>query len=159
MKILTPLLLGLSLATLSLNAQPAKPPPGTPIAGYIAQEDKWMAAPATLPGAQMMILQGDITKAGPYTIRLRVPAGYKVPLHWNDNEVNMTVISGVMHIGIAPNYNATNSKEIGALSFASLPAKMKHTEWVDSETIVQLHGLGPLIMHMVYPQATARAAE
>lgn len=107
----------------------------------------------------MMILQGDITKAGPYTIRLRVPAGYKVPLHWNDNEVNMTVISGILHIGIAPNYNATNSKEIGALSFASIPARMKHTEWVDTETIVQLHGLGPLIMHMVYPQATARAAD
>lgn len=104
-----------------------------------------------------MVLHGDINKPGPYTIRLRLPAGYKVPLHWNDNEVNMTVISGTLHIGIAPNFDTTNSKEIGPLSFATLPPRMKHTEWVDSDTIVQVHGLGPWIMHLVYPSATVRA--
>ncbi len=106
-----------------------------------------------------MILQGDITKPGPFTIRLRIPAGYKVPLHWNDNEVNITVLSGLLHIGIAPNFDETRSKEIGTLSFATLPPRMKHTEWVDTETIVQLHGIGPWIMHEVYPRTTAQVGE
>lgn len=105
----------------------------------------------------MMVLHGDINKPGPYTIRLRLPAGYRVPIHWNDNEVNLTVISGTLHIGFAPNFDATNSKEIGALSFATLPARMKHTEWTDTDTIVQVHGLGPWTMHQVYPSATVRA--
>jgi len=69
----------------------------------------------------------------------------------------LTVISGSLHIGIAPNYDQTNSKEIGALSFATIPAKMKHTEWCDTETIVQVHGLGPLNIREAYPQATVRA--
>lgn len=171
MKLLTPLLVGFTAVTLSLNAQQqtrvavtattprATPPPGHPIAGYVAQEDKWIEAPATLPGAQMMVLQGDITKAGPYTIRLRFPAGYQVPLHTSANEVNMTVISGALHIGIAPNFDVNNSKEIGALSFATIPARMKHTEWVDTETIVQVHGLGPFNILQTYPQATARVVE
>ncbi|MGZ5566658.1 MAG: cupin domain-containing protein [Limisphaerales bacterium] len=165
MKKLTQILAGLIAATISVSAQtqattPTAPPPaGHPIAGFIAQEDAWINAPPALAGAQMMILQGDITKPGPYTVRLRLPAGFKVPLHWNDNEVNMTVISGLLHIGIAPTYDATNSKEIGTLSFASLPPKMKHTEWVDTETIVQVHGLGPWIMHEVNPRATARVVE
>jgi len=110
-----------------------------------------------LPGAQMVVLQGDPTKAGLYTIRLKFPAGYQMPLHWHDTEENLTVISGLLHIGIAPTFDATNSKEIGALSFAVIPAKMKHTAWCDAETIVQVHGVGPWNMHEAYPSATVRA--
>lgn len=106
-----------------------------------------------------MVLNGDITKAGPYTIRLRFPAGYHVPLHWTDSDVNLTVISGVLRIGFAPNFDATNSKEIGPLSFAMIPARMKHTVWVDVDTIVQVHGLGPLNFHQAYPNATVRVVQ
>lgn len=145
-------------ATETVTTPPANPPPGHPIAGYIAQEDKWIDAPPALSGAQMMVLHGDINKAGPYTIRLRFPAGYRLPLHWHDNEVNFTVISGILHIGIAPNFDSSNSKEIGAMSFATIPAKMKHTIWTDIETIVQVHGLGPWTMHEAYPAATVGVA-
>ncbi len=91
----------------------------------------------------MVVLQGDPTKAGLYTIRLKFPAGYRIPLHSHDAEECLTVLSGLLHIGIAPSFDATNSKEIGALSFAVLPARMKHTTWCDAETIVQVHGVGP----------------
>jgi hypothetical protein len=105
----------------------------------------------------MVVLQGDPTKAGPYTIRLKLPAGYRVPLSWNDADVNLTVISGLLYIGIGPNFDQSNMKEIGATSFAMIPAKMKHTAWCDVETIVQMHGIGPWTMHETYPSATVRS--
>jgi len=168
MKTLTVLLAGIAAATISLNAQtrtavtstttPPTPPAGHPIAGYVAGDMKWIDAPPALPGAQMVVLQGDPSKAGPYTIRLKFPAGYQIPLHFHDADENLTVLSGLLHIGIAPNFDATNTKEIGALSFATIPARMKHTAWVDAETIVQVHGIGPWNLHEAYPSATVRVS-
>ena len=41
---------------------------------------KWGAAPPVFPaGAQMAVLSGDPSKAGTFVIRLKMPAGYKVP--------------------------------------------------------------------------------
>ena len=41
---------------------------------------KWGAAPPMLPaGAQIAVLAGDPTKAGPYTVRLKFPANYDIP--------------------------------------------------------------------------------
>jgi quercetin dioxygenase-like cupin family protein len=166
MKTLTSLLAGLAAITLSVNAQThatvraqtpsGSPPPGHPIAGYVADDMKWIDGPPSLPGARMVVLQGDPTKAGPYTIRLKFAAGYRIPLHSHDADENLTVISGLLHIGIAPNFDQTNSKEIGASSFATIPAKMKHTAWCDAETIVQVHGIGPWNMHEAYPSATVQ---
>jgi hypothetical protein len=175
MKILTLFSVGLAVTSLSLRAETqrtiaagatttttttttaATPPAGHPIAGYVAQDMKWIEAPPSLPNAQMVVLQGDPTKAGPYTIRVKFPAGYRVPLHFHDTDVNLTVISGLLYIGIGPTFDQSNMKEIGATSFAMLPAKMKHNEWCDVETIVQMHGIGPWTMHQADPNATVRA--
>jgi hypothetical protein len=169
MKTLTALLAGLTAATLSINAQTTtgtatttttqttrttttpNPPPGHPIAGYVANDMKWIDAPPSLPGAQMVVLQGDPSKAGPYTMRLRFPAGYRVPLNSHDQEISLTIISGLLHVGIAPTFDQSNSKDLGALSFAVIPAKMKHTAWCDIETIVQVSGIGPWNMQEAYP--------
>jgi hypothetical protein len=47
-----------------------------------AGEIKWGAAPPSLPkGAKLVVLFGDPGKAGPFVIRLKSPAGYKIPPH------------------------------------------------------------------------------
>ena len=43
---------------------------------------KWSAGPPALPpGAQIAIVSGDPGKEGLYVLRLKLPAGYKVPPH------------------------------------------------------------------------------
>jgi hypothetical protein len=43
---------------------------------------KWGAAPPAFPkGAQLAVVSGDPSKEGLYVIRLKVPAGYKVPAY------------------------------------------------------------------------------
>src|SRR5205814_1835788 len=43
---------------------------------------KWNEAPPGLPaGGKMAVLNGDPAAAGPFTVRLKAPAGYKIMPH------------------------------------------------------------------------------
>ncbi len=42
---------------------------------------KWTAPAAYAQGAQFAVLKGDPTKEGMYIVRLKVPAGFKIPAH------------------------------------------------------------------------------
>src|SRR5581483_11531018 len=102
--------------------------------GYVFEQLKWEPAPTWLPsGSEMSILEGSPTDAGPYTIRLKLPAGYRIPTHWGAGDEHITVISGLLHIGTAPSYDKSTGKSIGAHSFALIPANMKHADWTDEE--------------------------
>src|SRR5947209_726741 len=48
---------------------------------------KWGPAPPGLPaGAQIAVLAGDPSKTGmPFTMRAKMPDGYKVPAHWHSS--------------------------------------------------------------------------
>src|SRR3954467_183123 len=62
---------------------------------------KWGPAPPSLPpGAQAAVLAGDPRQAGaPYTVRLQLPDGYKVPPHWHPVDENVTVLKGSLRMG------------------------------------------------------------
>jgi hypothetical protein len=63
---------------------------------------KWGAAPPMLPaGAQIAVLAGDPTKAGPYTVRLKFPANYDIPAHSHPTDENVVVVSGALFTGRA----------------------------------------------------------
>jgi hypothetical protein len=44
-----------------------------------ANEVQWKEGPASLPGTQIAVLYGDMTKEGMFVARLKFPANYKVP--------------------------------------------------------------------------------
>ena len=69
--------------------------------GITAKEIKWGPAPNALPkGGQMVGLSGDPGKAGTFTVRLKMPAGYKIPAHQHPHSERVTVISGELHFGV-----------------------------------------------------------
>ena len=73
----------------------------------IAQADavKWKAGPLALPnGAQTAILMGDPAKDGPYVLRIKVPAGFKIAPHTHPNDENLTVITGTFNLGIGEKF-------------------------------------------------------
>src|ERR1043166_4999332 len=52
---------------------------------------KWGDMPPGLPpGAKMTVLNGDPTKAGPFTVRLKAPAGHKVAPHTHPQAERVT---------------------------------------------------------------------
>ena len=119
--------------------------------GYVFDQFEWVNA-STLPaGATMALLESTPSKAGPYTVRYKLPAGYRIPLSWSSTDERVTVLSGLLNIGMSPSYDKSSSKAIAAGSFAFIPGKMRFTAWTDVDTVIQVHGIGPSELVAVFP--------
>lgn len=117
-----------------------------------ADQLKWGPVPPAYPkGAQFTVVSGDPSKDGLYVVRLKVPAGYKVPAHVHPNDENITVISGTFHIGIGDKLDEKKGETLKAGGFAKASKGMQHYAWFTEETIIQLHGIGPQGITYVNP--------
>jgi quercetin dioxygenase-like cupin family protein len=116
-----------------------------------ADEVKWMPAPPSLPpGAQLAVIEGDPSKAGgTYTIRAKMPDGYRVPPHWHPVTENVTVLEGAFFIGMGDKFDQSAGKELKAGAFASMPVGVRHFAWAKGATVIQVHGVGPFEINYV----------
>ena len=113
---------------------------------------KWGPAPDALPkGAQIAVLSGDPTKDGLYVVRLRLPAGYKVPAHNHPTAEMVTVLTGKFHLGMGDKLDEKKAMLLAAGGFAEAPAKMNHYAWTTGPTVLQIHGQGPFEINYVNP--------
>jgi quercetin dioxygenase-like cupin family protein len=59
------------------------------------------APPFLPPGAQLAVLEGNpMGSSGDFTIRLKMPDGYKAAPHTHPNRENVTVLSGTLKVGM-----------------------------------------------------------
>ncbi len=118
----------------------------------LGDQVKWVNAPPMLPsGAMMAVLEGNPMKPGPFTIRMKAPAAYKIPPHWHSADEHITVLSGTLNLGMGGKFDTSMGKSLPAGSYIVLPAGMKHFAWTDEETVIQLHGMGPWNITYVNP--------
>lgn len=104
----------------------------------------WKEGPPSLPaGAKLAVLEGDPSKEGFFTMRLRLPDGFKIPPHWHPKVEHVTVISGTFNVGMGEQFDQTATRAMPAGTFGFWPADMRHFAWTKGETVVQLHGTGP----------------
>jgi len=125
-----------------------------PKSGHAMRADQlqWEAAPSFLPkGAQFAVLSGDPSKSGPFTIRLKAPAGYKIPAHNHPTAERVTVISGDFHFGMGDKLDETKAERLGSGGFVDLPARMNHYAFMSTETIVQIDSEGPFAITYADP--------
>jgi hypothetical protein len=105
------------------------------------------------PGAQFAVMEGDPTSAsGDYTIRMKLPDGYRFAPHWHPLRENLTVISGTFRVGMGDVFDAKKMSALPAGSFAFLDPDMHHYGMAAGEVIVQVHGQSPLEINYVNPQ-------
>lgn len=115
-----------------------------------AQLSGWGAAPAALPaGAQSIVLKGDPSKAELFTLRVKFPNNYVVQPHYHPTWEHVTVISGVLHLGMGDRFTMANATELRAGSFVALPGGMRHFVHAAGEVVVQIHGMGPFVVTYV----------
>jgi len=116
-----------------------------------SQDLKWEDGPASLPpGAKAALLFGDPTAAGPFSMRLKLPAKYKVGPHTHPQDENVTVISGTLFMGTGEDSKG-KMMELPAGSFARMKVGTRHFVRADKETVVQLNGIGPWGITYVNP--------
>ena len=124
-----------------------------------AGEVKWGPAPPSLPkGAQIAVVSGDPSKAGPFTIRLKFPAGFRVPPHWHPTDENVTVLSGMIAFGMGEKFDKTSMKVMSAGGYAMMPAEMRHVALAKTAVTLQVHGTGPFVLNYVNAADDPRTA-
>ena len=118
----------------------------------------WGTAPTSLPrGAQAAVLEGDPAREGPFTLRLRMPDGYRIPPHFHPAVEHVTVLQGTFILGMGDKATTQTENALDSGSFAYMPAGMRHFARTQGDTIIQLHGIGPWGITYVNPSDDPRS--
>jgi quercetin dioxygenase-like cupin family protein len=141
------------LLVTSAASLPAQPAPAAHGAGQ--PELKWGPAPAVFPaGAQMAVLQGNPGGTGLFTVRLRMPNGYRIAPHTHPTDEHVTVVSGTFRVGMGKTFAEKGMMAVHAGGFVTAPASQPHFAVARGETVVQVHAIGPFAMTYVNPADT-----
>jgi hypothetical protein len=155
--------LALALSVLSLIAMGSighavaadQPAAGTPEVAIIGSPSdlKWGPAPTVVPtGAEAAVLDGDPFKEGSaYTLRLKMPDGYRIAPHFHPTDENVTVLRGSLGAGMGDKFDTSAGQYIKPGGFVRMPKGMHHYAWAKGATVVQIHGVGPFEFTYVNP--------
>jgi quercetin dioxygenase-like cupin family protein len=120
---------------------------------------KWGDAPPSLPkGAKVAVLNGDPGKAGGFAIMAKFPKGYKVPPHFHSQNENVTVISGTLYMGTGETADKKTGHALKPGGYSYMPAGTRHYAIAESETVIEVAGMGPFDVTYVNPADDPRKA-
>jgi hypothetical protein len=124
--------------------------PDAPRVFLPASQMAWIDAPYDLPpGAKATILAGDLSRPGPFVIRLQLHTGYRIPPHWYRGDINLTVISGILGVGLGESWDNAVLEPLMTGGFLSFPAGTRHFVIAEAPTLIQMQGTGPLAITYV----------
>jgi Domain of unknown function (DUF4437) len=118
---------------------------------------KWVDGPPSLPpGAKIAVLEGDPAKEGHFVMRAKMPDGYKIMPHTHPQDERVTVLSGVLYMGMGGKFDAKAVKAMPAGAYGRMAAGVKHFAYTQGETVIQVHGTGPWRIDYVNPDDDPR---
>ena len=150
------LTLALALAALGPTAAWAEDPSHADHIMVLPADLEWADAKANPPGAKIAVIEGPPNKAVPFTFRVKFPADYKLPAHWHPVTDHVTVLSGTLNYGFGDKLDTEKTKALTPGSTVITPPKTNHFLWTSEETVVQVHGVGPMDIHYVNPEDDPR---
>jgi hypothetical protein len=127
--------------------------PGQAVFKSILPEDiDWKPFPAFPPLVRLAVVVGDPLAPGPYTIRVKVPAGVKLMPHRHPEDRVYTVLSGVFYIGLGDQFDGDKVDAYPPGSVIVLPGSTFHFHWAKSgEYVTQVTAIGPLGIEYLDP--------
>jgi anti-sigma factor ChrR (cupin superfamily) len=136
-------------------------PDTSPTAPSASEADKqdiqWGPAPSVLPpGAQIAVLEGDPAGSGTFTLRLKLPNGYRIAPHTHPTIENLTILAGDFRTAMGTQFDESKLEAHGRDAFLSVPAEHAHFAMARGETVVQVHGLGPFAINYVNQTSATR---
>lgn len=115
---------------------------------------QWKDYPG-LPGVKFTVLDGDPSKEGMYTIRVKFAPHTMSQPHWHPERRYVTVIKGTWWAGTGAAFDPNNTTPLHAGSFgAHTPREIHFDGAKDEEVIVQISGIGPSGTIPVNPDGT-----
>lgn len=107
----------------------------------------------TIPSEQWVeVLSGDPGQAGsPFVLRIHNDPGYVCPPHTHPNDEHIVVVKGTWSVGMGPRIDLATVQPVELGGYTVVPAEMAHFCRSKTETIIQVHGVGPFTIDMVDP--------
>ena len=93
---------------------------------------------------------------GPYTLRLKFPAGYKLAPHVHPDSREVTILSGTWYTGYGAKFDENALKALPAGSFYTEPANVAHFVEVREPVVIQVSGMGPSGRKFVDPADSSK---
>ncbi|PAU78170.1 cupin domain-containing protein [Halomonas salipaludis] len=102
-------------------------------------------------GAEIAIIEGDLSAEVPFTFRLRLEDGYEIKPHVHPAYERVTVLEGTLHFAHGERFEreATHALPVGGYAIMSPGDGM--FGYAEGETIIQLHGTGPWGIEYIDP--------
>ncbi len=104
----------------------------------------WGPAPPGLPaGAQVAVLSGDPTKAGPFTLRVDMPPEYAIRPHHHPTSEELRLVEGTLHYGHGDKWDQGAMKAMAVGEPVKLGAKENHYLHAASRVVLEVQSTGP----------------
>ena len=120
---------------------------GQAAAGHLMvtpEQLEWNAVPSLPPGAKAAVLEGDPSADGPFTMRIRFPAGYTIPLHTHPVVERVTVLEGTLYFGVGSSFDRDRAQALGAGALAVMDVGVPMYGFTtDEPAVIQINGSGP----------------
>lgn len=149
-----PLGIPLLATALALGALPAMTAPAQAQADHVMvtpSELKWSDVGSLPPGAKLAVIEGPLNEAKPFTMRIKMPASYRIPAHYHGAIEHVTVLSGTFHMGTGNKLDTRSGHALSAGGVAIMQVGTRHYAWTGEETVIQVHGVGPWTITYVDP--------
>ena len=133
---------------------------GTKLAGErtprAVTQVNWIPDPMD-PARSTALLVGDPARPGPYTVRLRLGAGYALGVHQHpDEDEHLTVLSGTLYWSMGEAGSGAPEHALPAGGYVAFPAGTPHRLWTAEDTVLQMTGVGPRTYVYFNPQEDPR---
>jgi len=118
---------------------------------------QWGPGPPGLPaGAQAAVIDGDPGKAGLFTLRAKLPDGYRIPPHSHPTDEHVTVLSGTLKAGSGAKWDDASMHPLTAGGYAKMVKGVNHYVAAQGETIIQVTAMGPFLITYADPKDDPR---
>jgi quercetin dioxygenase-like cupin family protein len=119
-----------------------------------AGDAAWKDITTIPPGAKMVLVYGDPKQEGPYVIRVKLPAGYKLPAHKHPDARTVTVLQGTYWSGVGEQFEQSKLQKFTWGSFYTTEPNVPHFTWAETDVIIQEMGQGPVSNSIEYMDAS-----
>ena len=112
---------------------------------------KWVDVNSLPPGAKVAVIEGDPGKTGFVTIRIKLPANYRIAPHYHGTVERSTILSGTLNLGTGEKFDQQKTTPMAPGTVLLMPPKMPHFAWTKEEVVFQLNVEGPWTVTYVNP--------
>lgn len=120
-----------------------------------ATRDTFQISPLRPMTGDVEILRGDPEKPGePFVMRIRELPGTIIPLHTHPVDESITIVQGTWYFAVGDKWDKAALRELRTGDFAFAPKGSTMFGYCPDGAIVQVHGIGPFVIHWQHGSKT-----